>query len=327
MTIYQSKLDVYNTQIAIKKIKDFFENELASSLNLVRVSAPLFVPTNSGLNDELGGNEKPISFDTKTGSLEIVQSLAKWKRMALFKYNFKEKEGLYTDMNAIRKAEVLDCKHSYYVDQWDWEKIITSKDRNLGYFKEIVDVIYEVLKATDNYISCEYPVLRSKLPNKITYISSQELEDEYPDLDSSTREYEIVKQYKAVCLTQIGKTLTSGQKHERRAPDYDDWELNGDILVYNEVIDDVFELSSMGIRVDKNSLIIQLKKANQVEKMTLEYHKAIIEEKLPLTIGGGIGQSRLCMFFLEKSHIGEVQASSWSEEIIRECNKKGIKLL
>lgn len=325
---YQSRLDLFDTEVAIKKLKDYFEDELSKELNLVRVSAPLFVSPETGLNDDLNGIERPVSFDTKDGEcLQIVHSLAKWKRMALYKYDFKEKEGLYTDMNAIRRDEIVDNKHSYYVDQWDWEKVIKKEERKMDKFKEVVDSIYEVLKRTDKYISKEYPSLRKKLPDKIVYISSQELESEYPDLTSTEREYQISKKYKAVCITQIGKILKSGKIHEGRAPDYDDWELNGDIFVYNDIIDDAFELSSMGIRVDKDSLIKQLKIVGKEEKLKLDYHQAVVAEKLPYTIGGGIGQSRLCMFFLEKAHIGEVQASVWPKTMIEECKEKGIILL
>jgi len=328
MEKYKSKLDLYDTQIAIKKIKDYFETELSKKLHLMRVSAPLFATSSSGLNDDLSGVERPVSFDTKEGlSLEIVQSLAKWKRYALYKYNLKENEGIYTDMNAIRRDEIVDFKHSYYVDQWDWEKNIKKEERSLDKLKEVVDSIYKVLKDTDNYIAIEYPVLSKKLPDEIFYISSQELEDMYPSLSPSKREYEISKKHTAVCITGIGKTLKSGEVHDKRSPDYDDWELNCDIVLYNKVLDDAFEISSMGIRVDKEALIKQLKATNKEERLNLEYHQSIINEIFPLTIGGGIGQSRLCMFFLEKIHIGEVQASSWPLKTIEECEEKGIILL
>lgn len=325
---YKSKLDLYDTQIAIKKIKDYFEIELAKKLNLIRVSAPLFTAPSSGLNDNLSGVERTVLFDTKEGlTLEIVQSLAKWKRYALYKYNIKEKEGIYTDMIAIRRDEIVDSKHSYYVDQWDWEKIIKKEERTLGKFKEVVDCIYEVLKSTDNYITIEYPILVKKLPDEIFYISSQELEGLYPYLSAAKREYEISKKHIAVCITGIGKPLNSGKVHEKRSPDYDDWELNGDIVIYNNFIDDSFEISSMGIRVDGDILIKQLKEAGKEERLNLDYHQAVINESYPLTIGGGIGQSRLCMLFLEKVHIGEVHVSSWPIEMVKECEEKGIVLL
>jgi aspartate--ammonia ligase len=288
----------------------------------------LFVTSETGLNDDLSGIERPVSFDTSDGQqLQIVHSLAKWKRMALSKYDIKDKDGIYTDMNAIRRDEKTDRTHSYYVDQWDWEKVISREERTMDKFKETVEAIYKVLRKTDKYIVKQYSVLRTKLPSKIIYISTQALESEYPALSPSQREYEMCKRYKAVCITQVGKMLRSGKIHEKRSPDYDDWELNGDILVYNDVINTAFELSSMGIRVDKDSLIKQLKISGEEAKMQLEYHKAVIDEKLPFTIGGGIGQSRLCMFFLEKAHIGEVQSSAWSKEIKEECKEKNIKLL
>lgn len=328
MRTYQSKLSLIDTEIAIKKLKDYFEQQLATELNLIRVSAPLFVEVTTGLNDDLSGNEKPVAFDTfDRQSVQIVQSLAKWKRMALFKYNINENMGLYTDMNAIRKDEVVDAIHSYYVDQWDWEKIINKRDRTISKFYEIVQDIYKALKQTEDYIVKEYPKLSYKLPAEITFISSQQLEDEYPHLTAKEKEYEVCKKYKAVCLTQIGKTLKSGQSHEGRAPDYDDWDLNGDIIVYNELLDCVFELSSMGIRVNKEVLLKQLDVANKKERLKFDYHQAIINEIYPQTIGGGIGQSRLCMFFLEKAHIGEVQCSVWPKEMIEKCQADGIILL
>lgn len=325
---YQSKLDTLETQIAIKKLKDFFERELGRELNLIRVSAPLFVDPKTGLNDNLNGTERPVSFTTYDNQeVQIVQSLAKWKRMALYRYGIKEGMGLYTDMNAIRRDEIVDKLHSYYVDQWDWEKVISKKDRTLEVFKSIVERIYSVLKSTDEFISTEYPMLSKELPATIFFISSQELEDMYPHLTPKEREDEICKKYKAVCVTQIGKQLKSGQIHDGRAPDYDDWELNGDILVYNDILDCSYELSSMGIRVDKESLIKQLTITNDKDRLELEYHKMIVGEVLPYTIGGGIGQSRLCMFFLEKAHIGEVQSSVWPEEMIKECQQENIILL
>ncbi len=322
---YENKLDLIDTEIAIKKLKDYFEKELANALDLLRVSAPLFVAPETGLNDNLNEIERPVSFDTiDHQQLQIVHSLAKWKRMALYRYGIK---GLYTDMNAIRRDEIVDNIHSYYVDQWDWEKVITKEERTVDKLKEIVKLIYEVLKKTEKYITKEYPILKKKLPNEIVFITSQQLEDQYPNLEPKEREYHVCKEYGAVCLTQIGKTLKSGKKHDGRAADYDDWELNCDILVYNEVIDIGYELSSMGIRVDAKTLRKQLKEAKQEYKLELEFHKAIIEGELPYTIGGGIGQSRLCMFFLEKVHIGEVQQSVWPKEMINKCKEKGINLL
>ncbi len=323
------ELNIKETQIAIKIIKDFFERELAKNLNLIRVSAPMFVRSNTGLNDNLSGKEKPVSF--KMGkydeNLEIVQSLAKWKRMALKWYDFQIGEGLYTDMNAIRPDEVLDPTHSIYVDQWDWEKIIRKEDRNEEFLKEIIDIIYETFKSTEKKINSIYSFLNYKLPDNITFIDSQELEDLYPDISPDEREDLICEKYKSVFLMKIGKKLNSGLPHDTRSPDYDDWELNGDILFWNPVLKRAFELSSMGIRVNKDSLENQLKIASAEDRKALPYHKMIIEDELPQTIGGGIGQSRICMFFLEKSHIGEVQASIWPEDIIRRCRKNNIFLL
>lgn len=325
--MYKSRLDLLETQYAIKKIKDFFENNLAEKLFLTRVSAPICVTKNSGLNDNLSGVEHPVSFKKDGDTLEIVQSLAKWKRKALKDYGFKVYTGLYTDMNAIRKDEKLDYVHSIYVDQWDWEKIINKKDRNVDYLKNTVNLIFSSLKDTEKYVKGFCPDLTNSLPENITFITSQELEDLYPDLSPKEREKEIVKKYGAVFLMNIGNELKSGNVHDFRSPDYDDWTLNGDIIVYNKMIDNAFELSSMGIRVDSVSLISQLEKANASERLSLPYHQAVVENKLPYTIGGGIGQSRMCMFFLDKIHIGEVQASYWSEEEKEKCLKEGIKLL
>lgn len=325
---YSSKLSLLQTQIAIKKLKDFFERQLAYELNLIRVTAPLFVQPETGLNDNLNGVEVPVSFTINDNQeLQIVHSLAKWKRMALYKYNIREKKGIYTDMNAIRKDEQVDNLHSYYVDQWDWEAVISEKDRNERKLKEIVRRIYKVLRITDEYIVDEFPQLSRKLPEKIYFITSQELEDMYPHLTPKEREDKICKKYKAVFIMQIGKVLKSGQIHDGRSPDYDDWDLNGDILVYNEVLDCGFELSSMGIRVNKESLLTQLTVANNLERLELPYHQMIMEEKLPYTIGGGIGQSRLCMFYLEKAHIGEVQCSVWPHDMVEKCRKNNIFLL
>ena len=323
------KLDVKETQIAIKTIKDYFERELAKNLNLIRVSAPMFVRPETGLNDNLTGFEKPVSFKMRRygQEIEIVQSLAKWKRMALKWYDFEEGEGLYTDMNAIRPDEVLDSTHSIYVDQWDWEKVINKEDRNENYLKHIVELIYDVFKSTERKINSNYPFLSTKLPEKIKFIDSGELENIYPDKRPEERENLICEKYGAVFLMKIGGKLNSGIPHDKRAPDYDDWQLNGDILFWNPVLKTAFELSSMGIRVDKASLKNQLNLACANDRMELPYHKMVFEDKLPQTIGGGIGQSRMCMFFLEKNHIGEVQASVWTEDIIRDCEKNNIFLL
>lgn len=326
--LYFSKLGVMETERAIKELKDFFERKLAEKLNLSRVSAPLFVAPESGLNDNLNGVERAVSFDLKTGQVaEIVHSLAKWKRMALHRYGFKVEEGLYTDMNAIRRDEDLDAIHSYYVDQWDWEKIIDKKDRNNETLKKIVNKIYLTLKETEEYITTLYPILEKKLPSEITFVTSQELEDLYPELSSKDREHAHCKIHGAIFIVGIGKTLFSGEKHDGRAPDYDDWDLNGDILVWYEPLGIALELSSMGIRVDEESLEKQLILANALDRKVLEYHAKLLAGELPYTLGGGIGQSRLCMFFLDKLHIGEVQSSIWSKEIIKECEEKNIIIL
>lgn len=326
--VYKSKLDLIETEVAIKKVKDFFQINLAKELDLLRVSAPLFVTPKSGLNDNLNGVERPVSFDTKDGeNVEIVHSLAKWKRMALYRYNFEKYKGLYTDMNAIRRDEDTDFIHSYYVDQWDWEKIIDKEDRNEDFLKETVRKIYNVFKKTEDFITTEYPVLTKKLPDEITFITTQELEDKYPLLTPKNREHEAAREYGAIFLMKIGGSLKSGKKHDGRAPDYDDWELNGDIIFYYPQLNIGLELSSMGIRVDRDSLIKQLELSNCEERKTLHYHKMVLNDDLPYTIGGGIGQSRICMFFLDKLHIGEVQASIWPEEVEEICKKMNIKLL
>lgn len=325
---YESKLSLLDTEIAIKKVKDFFQKELSKELELLRVSAPLFVTPESGLNDNLNGIERPVSFDTKSGDrVEIVHSLAKWKRMALYRYNFDSHKGLYTDMNAIRRDEDTDFIHSYYVDQWDWEKILQKEERNEEYLKEIVKKIFSVFKRTEDYIINEYPQLDKKLPDEITFITSQELEDRYPELTPKNREHAAAKEYGAIFLMKIGGILKSGKKHDGRAPDYDDWELNGDIIFNYSPLGIGLELSSMGIRVDEESLARQLKIANCEKRESLPYHKMILNKELPYTIGGGIGQSRICMFFLDKLHIGEVQASIWPKEVHEICNKMNIKLL
>ena len=326
---YNPKLDLTETEIAIKFVKDTFEKELAQSLNLMRVSAPLFVLPQSGLNDYLNGYERVVNFDVKAinKKVEIVQSLAKWKRNALKKYNMKPGFGIYTDMNAIRRDEDLDAIHSIYVDQWDWEKIIDYRDRNLDYLFQTVRTIYEVIKKVNTLVKNKFLTLTTNLPSDIKFISTSELLDKYPNLTSKEREDAVVKEYKAVFLYQIGWPLKNGKSHDGRAADYDDWNLNGDILVWDDVIQCAFELSSMGIRVDETSLVKQLTEKNEMEKLQNEYCQNVINKVLPLTIGGGIGQSRLCMFMLQKAHIGEVQVSVWPEEIINELNSKNIKLL
>ncbi|WP_029452837.1 aspartate--ammonia ligase [Clostridium algidicarnis] len=327
---YETKLDIKETEIAIKKVKDYFEDNLTDALNLTRVSAPLFVTSDTGLNDDLNGIERPVSFGIKAleeREAQIVHSLAKWKRMALHRYGFKEGEGLYTDMNAIRRDEDLDNIHSIYVDQWDWEKIILKEERNMETLKGIVKSIYKVFKETEEYICSEYASLNKILPEEIFFITTQELENMYPKLTSKEREHAICKEKKAVFLMQIGGALKSGERHDGRAPDYDDWNLNGDILFWYPILNIALELSSMGIRVDEKTLEKQLSIASCDHKRSLEFHKMLLEGKLPYTIGGGIGQSRICMYFLRKAHIGEVQASLWGEEIHKLCEKSNIKLL
>ncbi|CAM2932425.1 aspartate--ammonia ligase [Hathewaya histolytica] len=329
LTFKKTTRDIKTTEINIKRIKDFFENKLAKELNLIRVSAPLFVKKNSGMNDNLNGYERPVSFDAKNinDNLEIVQSLAKWKRMALAAYNFNINEGLYTDMNAIRRDEDLDKIHSFYVDQWDWEKIISKENRTLDTLKVTVNSIYKVFKETEEYIQTFVDGYKKVLPDSIFFITSQELEDMYPELTPKERENKIAYEKKAVFLMKIGDILNSGKKHDGRSPDYDDWNLNGDILFWYPELESVLEVSSMGIRVDEKSLMEQLQKSNLTDRKELPYHKALLQGKLPYTIGGGIGQSRICMFFLKKKHIGEVQCSIWDEETLCLCQKDGIDLL
>lgn len=327
---YETKLDLMETEIAIKKLKDYFESALAYELNLTRVSAPLFVKPETGLNDNLNGVERPVSFDILDDNhavAEVVHSLAKWKRMALGRYGFKPNTGLYTDMNAIRRDEELDNLHSLYVDQWDWEKVITKDMRTVDFLKETVKQIYHAFLKTEVYITGEYPELERWLPDEITFVTSQELLDRYPELTAKERENAICKEKRAVFVMQIGDELTNGEKHDGRAPDYDDWHLNGDILFWNPILDSAFELSSMGIRVDEVSLLKQLEHEKCTERAAFDFHKKILEQKLPYTIGGGIGQSRICMYFLHKAHIGEVQASIWPDEMIKTCEEKGITLL
>ncbi len=327
---YVSELNLYDTQIGIKTVKDFFQQTLAKQLNLLRVSSPLFVTPESGLNDNLNGVERPVSFGVKEQNdreVEIVHSLAKWKRFALKNYGFQHGTGLYTDMNAIRRDEDTDNIHSIYVDQWDWEKIITKEERTIDTLKETVLRIYKALKKTEKYMAIEYDYIEEILPKEITFITTQELEDMYPDMTSKEREYAIAKEKGAVFLMQIGDLLASGEKHDGRAPDYDDWSLNGDIIVYYPVLDISLELSSMGIRVDEDALASQLEKAGCPERANLPFQKAILDKELPYTIGGGIGQSRICMFFLRKAHIGEVQCSIWPDDIREEAIANGIQLL
>ncbi len=326
---YRSPLCMKETQVAIKKIKDFFQRELATQLNLYRVSAPLFVPKASGLNDNLNGVERPVAFDMKSeeGTMEIVHSLAKWKRMALGKYGFRVGEGLYTDMNAIRRDEDTDNIHSVFVDQWDWEKIIEKKDRNEETLRSVVKAVYEALRVTEKYVANQYEYVHCILPEEITFITTQELLDRYPDKNPKGREYMAAKEYGAVFLMKIGDLLSNGEKHDGRAPDYDDWELNGDIIVYYPELDIPFEISSMGIRVDEDSLLSQLKKAGCEERAELPFQKALLEKKLPYTIGGGIGQSRICMFYLRKVHIGEVQSSVWPDGVRAYAEERGVQLL
>ena len=320
---YQSALDIRETEVAIKKVKDFFEKALAANLNLTRVSAPLFVDPDSGLNDNLNGVERPVSFDIleQNGRVaEIVHSLAKWKRHALGRYGFAHGEGLYTDMNAIRRDEETDNVHSLFVDQWDWERIIDKEERNVDTLKTIVNKVYQALMETEDYMAMQYDYIKKSLPEQITFVTTQELEDRYPDKTPKEREYEAVKEYGAIFLMQIGDKLASGEPHDGRAPDYDDWStpselghagLNGDILVWNPVLEDAFELSSMGIRVDADTLKHQLALTGDEDRLELEWHQALLRGEMPQTIGGGIGQSRLTMLLLQLPHIGQVQCGVW----------------
>ncbi|HKL60993.1 MAG TPA: aspartate--ammonia ligase [Acholeplasma sp.] len=325
--MYQSKLSLLETEAAIKIIKDRFETLFGERLKLRRVSSPLVVEKDSGLNDYLSGSEPPVGFIFEQTKLEIVQSLAKWKRLALKRYDFKYDFGLYTDMNAIRPNEILSPIHSLYVDQWDWEKIIIKKERTISYLKKTVNMIFEVLKSVEVEINHAYPNLNNKLPDKVFYIDSEALLQMYPLLSSKEREYEITKSKKAVFIMSIGGVLSHGKPHDGRSPDYDDWALNGDLLVYHAPLDIALELSSMGIRVDSESLYNQLVKKEALDRLSYPYHQMIMAGELPLTIGGGIGQSRLCLFYLEKMHIGEVQASYWPSDVVSACLKDNIKLL
>ena len=327
---YHSELNLHDTQIAIKTVKDFFQNLLSQRLNLSRVSAPLFVDPDSGLNDNLNGVERPVTFDIKEQNgreAEVVQSLAKWKRYALKKYGFSYGEGLYTDMNAIRRDEITDNIHSIFVDQWDWEKIIKKDERTIATLMDTVKVVYKCLRKTEKYMAIQYDYIEEILPHDIFFVTTRELEEMFPDNTPKEREYYIAKAKGAVCIMQIGDVLENGERHDGRAPDYDDWSLNADIVVYYPVLDIALELSSMGIRVDKKALLSQLKKAGCEDRKDLPFQKAIINEELPYTIGGGIGQSRICMFFLRKAHIGEVQSSLWPEDMIAQCEENGVQLL
>lgn len=326
---YSSKLSLMETEIAIKKVKDLFEVYLAKALNLTRVSAPLFVDPATGLNDNLNGIEMPVSFNIKDMGLraEIVQSLAKWKRMALHRYGFAPNTGLYTDMNAIRPDETMDEMHSIYVDQWDWEKVITRETRNLDNLKSTVRAIYAALRQTALDLQKDYPSLMLSLPQDITFVTTQELEDTYPDKTPFERECAFVEKCGAAFIVSIGSKLKSGTIHDGRAPDYDDWSLNGDIVLWNPIMGRAFEISSMGIRVDAAAMKSQLEERGCIDRATLPFHQGVLTGTLPLTMGGGIGQSRLCMFILNKIHVGEVQTSIWPQDMVEVCKKAGIVLL
>lgn len=326
---YKSTLSLYETQTAIGMIKRVFEDNLSSALNLKRVSAPLFVEPQTGLNDDLNGIERPVEFDIKEtgGKAQIVHSLAKWKRMALCKYGFSVGEGLYTDMNAVRRDEDMDNLHSIYVDQWDWEKVIDRSMRNIDILKETVEKIVDAICETQQQLLSQYKGLTTTLSQDVSFITTQELEDMYPELSPKERENEYLKEHKTAFIMQIGDLLSSGIKHDGRAPDYDDWKLNGDIVFWNELLGCAFEVSSMGIRVDEASLKEQLSKAGCENRLELPFHKDLLEGKLPLTMGGGIGQSRLSMLLLGKAHIGEVQVSVWDQTTISDCLAAGITLL
>lgn len=327
---YKSPLSIRETEVAIKTVKDFFERTLAENLNLTRVSAPLFLPPETGLNDDLNGIERPVAFGIREQNereVEIVHSLAKWKRHALKRYEFTHGEGLYTDMNAIRRDEETDNIHSIFVDQWDWERIINREERNVDTLKKMVTLVYRSLEETEDYMSNIYPYIQKSLPQDIHFVTTLELEEQYPDKTPKEREYAAAREHGAIFLMQIGDKLKSGEPHDGRAPDYDDWSLNGDIIVYYPVLDIALELSSMGIRVDEKALREQLKKAGCEERKELPFQREILEGSLPFTIGGGIGQSRICMFFLKKAHIGEVQSSIWTEETMAEAEQVGLQIL
>ncbi len=327
---YVSKTNLRETEAAIKTIKDFFERSLSIKLNLTRVSAPLFVAPETGLNDNLNGIENPVRFSgigTDQNTLEIVHSLAKWKRSALKRYGFKDGEGLYTDMNAIRVDETLDNLHSIYVDQWDWERIISKEDRTVETLKDTVNSIYQAFLETEDYVKTKFTNFSLKLPKEVTFITSQELLDLYPNEEPKERERLFVKEKGAIFIMQIGGKLSNGEPHDGRAPDYDDWNLNGDLIFYHQLLDVAFEVSSMGIRVDVAALEAQLKERGKEDLKALPYHKAILNEDLPYTIGGGIGQSRICMYLMDKIHIGEVQVSYWSQETFDFMSENNVTLL
>lgn len=327
---YDPVLSVKETQEAIKYIRDTFQREFGKEMNLLRISAPLFVTKSSGLNDNLNGIERPVGFDIQEmpgEQIEVVQSLAKWKRYALKKYGFDVHEGLYTNMNAIRRDEILDNLHSAYVDQWDWEKVITREQRTDAYLEETVVTIYNALKNLGDYVNRLYRDIQTELPNEIYFVTTQELEDRYPDLTPKQREDAITEEKRAVFIKKIGGKLNSGERHDGRAPDYDDWELNGDIVLWNDILGCSFEISSMGIRVDEEAMERQLTLASALDRKELAFHKAILNRELPYSVGGGIGQSRLCMYFLRKAHIGEVQVSVWPEDMVETCRNNNIHLL
>ena len=326
---YRSKLDGRTTELAIKFVKDTFQREIINALKLERVTAPLFVRPETGLNDNLNGVERPVTFDAPCiggANLEIVHSLAKWKRYTLGKYNYAPGEGIYTDMNAIRRDEEVDNIHSMYVDQWDWEAVIEKKDRELATLKETVSKIYKAMRRTAKKACAEFEDLDNFFKDDITFVTTQELEDIYPEDDPKEREHKFLREHHAACIMQIGKVLESGIRHDGRAPDYDDWELNADIVVYYPLLDIALELSSMGIRVDEDSLVSQVEEADCLDRLKLDFHKMILNKELPYTIGGGIGQSRLCMIMLNKAHIGEVQQSVWPADMVKKCAEHGIIL-
>ena len=327
---YDSKLNIRETEKAIRITRDLFTQLLSDKFNLERASAPLFVKSGTGINDDLNGIERAVSFDIlsmKNVEAQIVHSLAKWKRLALYNYGYKVGEGIYTNMNAIRRDENPDNLHSFYVDQWDWEKVISREDRNIDFLKKTVNNIVGLICDLKVKLNTLYPVLNKTIKREVTFITAQELEDLYPDKTPKEREEIFVKEHKTVFLMQIGDVLKSGEPHDGRAPDYDDWSLNGDILFYNEILDCAFEVSSMGIRVDEKALREQLAKSEHEDRLVLPFHKMILNNTLPLTIGGGIGQSRLCMLILEKAHIGEVHSSIWPDDMINKCKSSGINLL
>ena len=326
---YNPVLNLRDTEIAIKLVKDFFETELSKALNLTRVSAPIMVSPESGLNDNLNGVERPVAFDVlETGkTVEIVHSLAKWKRMALKNYGFSVGEGLYTDMNAIRRDEETDNIHSIFVDQWDWERILGPDERNVETLKSIVRKIYMTLRKTEGYVCAHYPFIKPELPDDIAFVTTQELEDQFPTLSPKEREYRAARRYGAVFLMGVGGKLRSGTIHDGRAPDYDDWNLNGDILLYDPLLDISLEVSSMGIRVDPETLLRQLRERGCEERAELPFQKALLNGELPQTIGGGIGQSRMCVYFLRTAHVGDGQASMWPDEVVEACHRANIQLL